>query len=456
MFTQPLDIMNRACQHLGVRQIQIWGENSVTFTELSFAYDKVRRAELQRNVWTFATRRAMLRALTTTSRLLIPATWSATTNYPAGSIVSFADGNGPILLYVALVPGNLNNPPVVKGVPMSSWMPYFGPMAVDQWQPSGATSTTTNILSSGYAVGEHAYIAPGNGFAAVYSSLVMNNQEDPWQVDLWSGSQPYTPGQLVNLSSGGTIYQSLVDLNVGNDPSIVTTASPWIATVTYANGAYVVGSNNIIYKAVTGGNIGHDPTKDNVHWTSTINDTFGNPQTMFAGTWTTTNIGLVQATSNSWLYQAGAQLMPALINYPLNVGPLEQTATLNAFILPFGWLREAPSDPRAGTQAFLGADWSPPMDDWVFENGLLVSSQTVLTVRFVADVLDVSSYDDMFCELLAAQLAIHCWERITNKTGALAMVKAVAKDTIGEARLRNAIEQGPVAETLDLLLACRL
>jgi hypothetical protein len=43
--------------------------------EVSVRYGKVREAELERNVWTFATRRTTLRAIDANTMLLAPALW---------------------------------------------------------------------------------------------------------------------------------------------------------------------------------------------------------------------------------------------------------------------------------------------------------------------------------------------------------------------------------------------
>jgi hypothetical protein len=63
MFQSPVDIANRGMQHIGAVRIGAlgFGELSVQASECGFVYDKVRRAELRRNVWRFATRLCVLR-----------------------------------------------------------------------------------------------------------------------------------------------------------------------------------------------------------------------------------------------------------------------------------------------------------------------------------------------------------------------------------------------------------
>jgi hypothetical protein len=60
-FGSSADIGNRALQHCGVPRMNAalgFSENSQRASETSFAYGKVKRAELGRNIWTFATRRS--------------------------------------------------------------------------------------------------------------------------------------------------------------------------------------------------------------------------------------------------------------------------------------------------------------------------------------------------------------------------------------------------------------
>src|SRR5690242_8352988 len=92
-FTSKTDIGNRALQHCGADRITAFDEDSKRASEVAFVYDKVRVAELQRNVWTFATRRASLRAVDTTTMLLVPALWMPSATYYRGCIVADATGN---------------------------------------------------------------------------------------------------------------------------------------------------------------------------------------------------------------------------------------------------------------------------------------------------------------------------------------------------------------------------
>src|ERR1700730_5333407 len=94
-FNTPTDIGNRAAQHCGAEMMDAvlgFAEISKTARQISFVYGKLRQAELQRRVWTFATRRVVLRARDTNTMRLQPSLWVSTTSYFAGSIVN--DGSG--------------------------------------------------------------------------------------------------------------------------------------------------------------------------------------------------------------------------------------------------------------------------------------------------------------------------------------------------------------------------
>lgn len=129
MFEDEVDIANRACQHVGARRIATMGDNSRQAAEIAFCYDKLRRAELRRSTWRFATRRAMLRAIELTTQRFIPALWDVTTDYVAGQVVQDADGiywmcssdttGGTLGAFVA------GQPPF--------WQQYFGPVWANAW-----------------------------------------------------------------------------------------------------------------------------------------------------------------------------------------------------------------------------------------------------------------------------------------------------------------------------------
>ena len=60
---------------------------------------------------------------------------------------------------------------------------------------------------------------------------------------------------------------SLINLNLGNNPA--SSPAPWSGTTTYALNALVGGSDGVIYQSLVNCNVGHDPTTDfGVNWQS--------------------------------------------------------------------------------------------------------------------------------------------------------------------------------------------
>jgi hypothetical protein len=122
-FRTDIDIANRALQHCGASRIVAFTDDSKNASETQFCYPKVREAELRRNVWTFACRRTMLRAVDTGTMLLDAALYASTTTYFVGSIVADQYNN----LWQSTIQSNLANDPLLTS---SYWEPYFGPLAV--------------------------------------------------------------------------------------------------------------------------------------------------------------------------------------------------------------------------------------------------------------------------------------------------------------------------------------
>lgn len=429
-FLLPVDIANRACQHIGASRIDVtqgFSEVSTQAGEIGFCYDKLRQAELRRNVWRFAIKRAVLRPVDVTTRLLAPSLWAQTTTYFVGSIV--ADSNGT--LWISQIPNNLNNEPISS----SSWAEYFGPLTVMAYD-----STTA------YFAGELVYTAAGNGTYRVYISLVSGNADNPATATAYDATASYLKNQVVTYLS--VAYMSLIDLNTNNTPNLAPALFN-IAT-TYSIGQQVGSSDGVIYTSLANGNVGHDPTISPASWTNTG---VLNP-------WTTVFVG--GSGSLKWLEIGGAEfpfgvgLVTLNIVYPIGAGPSSQSTTRNVFRLPAGFLRKAPRDPKAGSTSYLGASWGLDYDDWLFEGNYIVSSQVdALMFRFVADTVDVAAMDPMFCEGLAARIAVEVCERITQSAEKLQTIASHYKLSMGEARTVNGIETGPEEPPVDNYISCR-
>src|SRR5258706_426556 len=473
-FLSPVDIANRACQHCGVTRISDtlgFTEDSLQSGEISFAYDKLRRAELRRNVWQFAIRKAAIRPIDTTTMFLKPVLWASTTTYGLGAIVS----DSSKYLWQSRAQDNLNNTPGNS----LQWEAYAGPLTVQPYDMTGKT---------GYFAGELVYETPGDGTFAVYMSLLTGNSQDPRQPTTWISTTTYIKDQVVlfyaawasgttyaagagvtlndiayiSLAAGNignspdvsptkwiassiplappyysattnyiignfvtylglkyvaiaagvgnlptnasfwaaqqatTYFASLIDFNLNNSPG--SAPALWAAGTTYATGNTVGGSDGNIYSSIGSSNVGHDPTLTIGFWTNTG---VLNP-------WTTVDPFGTAATA--WL-QIIVALSDLQFAFPIGTGPAVQTTTRNIFRLPANFLRKAPQDPKAGSTSFLGAPSGLMYDDWNLEGSYLISRESApIVIRFVADITDVISFDDMFCEGLAARIAFEVVE----------------------------------------------
>lgn len=518
MFFNSVDIANRACQHIGVPRIANFSEDSRQAAELSFAYDKVRRAELRRNVWRFAIKRTAIRPVGTGTVLISPPLWSSTTTYGFGALVTMSGGS----IWQSLTQDNLNNQPDAA----TTWDKYCGPMTASPFDTTGTT---------GYFAGEIVYETPGDGTYTTYLSLQSGNSQDPRAPSQWAaatqyskdqpvlyysayaagtnyaagqvaryltidyislsntntGNTPptsptkwaivptalapayydstvaYTAGQFVTYlgtnyvcilastgnapsnttywaaQAAGTTYVSLIDFNLNNDPSTAS-ATPWNNLTNYNAGDLAGSSTGLIYRAVTS-NTGADPTTDN--GTNWFNTGILNP-------WTTTN--LFGNANTLWL-QLAVALIDLNIAYPIGAGPSQQSETRNVFRLPAGFLRKAPQDPKAGSVSFMGAPTGLMYEDWNLEGNYLVSRESYpIALRFIADISDVRQFDDMFCEGLAARLALETCEPISQSDEKKMIIQKAYDQIMGEARTVNGIETGPTEPPVDDWISCRV
>lgn len=375
-FSEPLDIMNRALQHCGQSQLASIATVSKNATEVRFAYGKLRRAELRRNVWVFATRRAVMRPVDTTTMRVAPSIYNPGGSYLPGHIVRL----GQEQLYSAAKPVGLGITP--DSVAFDPWAQYSGPLWATPWD-----------VGTTYFAGEMVY-SPEDDTYAVYLSLTSGNDADPTVVPAYDATVLYRLGDTVTLAA--VVYQSNSILNVGKTPGV---DAEWIA--------------------VPGAQIG-------------------------------------QRMGQNWLKLDGATLEDILIAYPLGAGPVRSGNTKNVFPLPYGFVREAPQAPRAGSQSFLGAPSGLDYNDWERENDFIVSSQrTPFVYRYVADIADVAAMDAMFCEGLATRIALEIVETLTQSDSKLKNIGAMYKQFMGEARIINAIEQGSDEPAEDDYITCR-
>jgi hypothetical protein len=362
--------------------------------------------------------------------------YASGTTYAQGAGVLYTDGN----VYASLTNSNTGHTP-----PTSSTNWILLPVLILQTQ--GVPIIGGNIVSlpTSSPVLEWA-----QGTTYSLGAAVMFNGSE------WLSLQNNSTGQFPNVSgstywvavSGGILSMSLIDINLGNSPSSVPAA--WASGTTYATGATATGSDGVIYTSNSNGNVGNDPTLNPTYWTST--------NTLCP--WTTV---FTQGGGNDQWTQIGGSSFPSGValaslnlNWPIGVGPAWDSSTRNMFRLPSGYLDKAPQNPKAGAVSWLGMPGNPVQDDWLLMGNYLVSAtSSPITMRFIADVQDVTQFGDMFCVGLGLSIAEMVCETITNSTAKLASIRVRYKDKMGEARTKNAIEVGYEEPPLEDMIACR-
>lgn len=203
-FQTSVDVGNRALQHVGQPRMTSLTQDYKGAAEVAFCIDKVRKAELQRNVWRFAIKNVALRAIDANTMLLVPAVYDPAKTYVVGSVVSYLG-----TVYLGLAPVPINTNPADNPV---SWQPYYGPLTVSLYDST-----------IGYYSGEVVYTPANANTVHVYLSLASDNTDDPTAVAAYDPAVIYKRGDTVTYLA--TVYQSTQDLNVGNTP---TGAAPWI------------------------------------------------------------------------------------------------------------------------------------------------------------------------------------------------------------------------------------
>lgn len=430
-FQAPVDIGNRGLQHCGVRRIATpdFSEVSKNCSEVSFCYDKLRRAELQRRYWTFAIKRTILRAVDSNTMLLSPALWSPSSTYFVGQIVIDQQGT----FWESIIPNNLGNDPLLT----TFWQPYCGPLGIPLWDSSGSTS---------YFAGELVYTTPGDGTSRVYRSLVDTNTDNPATPSAWVSTTTYFKNQVATFNN--VAYMSLIDLNLNNEPDLAPAL--WSSGTNYSTGQKVGGSDGMIYQSVGSGNVGHDPTTDQgVHWTNTG---VLNP-------WTTSFVG--GSGSVNWLevggleVPAGVALKTLNILYPEGSGPATQYTTRNVFVLPANYLRKAPQNPKKGVP-YLGGPSGVAFDDWLIEGPYLTTwYHGNIVFRFVADITDVSKMHTMFCEGIALRVGLEVCPGLTQSETKAREIAGKYQRWMTEAGEVDAIEEGYIDPPDDDYVTCR-
>lgn len=426
-YLNQVDICNRALQHLGASRITAITDDTKSADACEFCYDKLRLAELERNTWIFATKRAILRAVDSETMVISPPLYSATTYYNPGAIVS--DSNG--IVWVNRTPFNYGLAPGSD----PSWDVYFGPLSVTEYDSTKS-----------YNTGELVYVDGAfAGLTAIYVAM-SNNSDNPATVPAYDATVTYNRGQVVSHSGN---FISLIDLNTANTPA--SSLALWLVGTTYAQNAQVITPDGRIYTSVNNGNVGHQPSPlIGTYWTLASSNPYVQPWLTYTGgasalTWVYVGDGITQELANPGIY------------YPAGTGPSTQTSTSNVYIKPNGFLRKALSDPKQGSASFLGAPSNLMYSDWVMEGNYIVSQDIgPIMVRFVASVTKVTDMSSLFCEALAARMAFEMCEELTQSTDKQVAAAQVYKKAIADARATNAIALGAAEFAMDDYLACRI
>lgn len=421
-FLDTLDIANRACDHMGVAAILDVDEDSVQNAQITRVYDKIRRVELRRNIWTCATRRAVLRSIDTTTRFIAPDLYDETVTYRPGAIVKDANR----MLWQSMEPDNVGNAPATT----SAWEGYFGPLSVSLYDEDES-----------YFAGEMVYQEVEDpGSFAVFLSLESENEDDPTVTTDWDVATTYRRDDVVTYS--GSNWRSKIEVNTGITP--VEPPADWDADAAYVISDTVTASDGYKYTAL-GNTTGDDPAGEAnpSDWT----------RSTLASAWTA--LPEQYSSSMKWL-PIFAALSSARFMYPVGTGPVSNRSLRNVYRLPSGFLRTAPQNAKAGGSSTLGAPTNDIYRDWEYEGNYLVTLDAgPILFRFVADLQEVSSMDDMFCEGLGARLALECISKIAQSSADLKDIAGKYEKFMKEARLVNAIEMGTIEQPLDDYLACR-
>jgi hypothetical protein len=208
-FRTAEDIMNRGLQRCGATRIVTRTEDTKNASACNFVYDKLREAELRRNVWRFAIRKTVLRAITSTVNVTTPAAYSAIVTYAEGDVVTSASE-----VWISNDAGNLNNTP---GPTSTFWTMVVDSKLVTYPVYDAATTYDFNALVS-YG-GETWYsLAPGNigntpSLASPYWVLYFGSRISQHH----DATLSYFAGEIVHLA--GVTYLSLQNDNDDLPPS---------------------------------------------------------------------------------------------------------------------------------------------------------------------------------------------------------------------------------------------
>ena len=218
------DVANRALQRAGASAIAangLWTEDSKNAAELRICYDMIRRSELRRNVWRYATRTELLYAMTDTTNIIGYPTWDALVKYEINDRVL---SNGKTWISIGT---GVNHDPTARTY--DYWTSYFGNDTADVY-----SATETYIIGRQVYSGTTLYISIANDNLG---NLVTDTTYWlPLGVAAWVQFGIYDVGNRVMVS--GVTYVSIKTSNQNNAPASsplwwTVTGSQTLALVSY-------------------------------------------------------------------------------------------------------------------------------------------------------------------------------------------------------------------------------
>lgn len=187
-FLTDIDIINRALQIIRRPGISRRTATSAEAVEMDRVYDQRREVELGTNLWRFATRRVVLRAISTDTDLWTPSAYAAGTTYAVGAIVTYDSQ-----WWQSKVASNLGNTPGLGAY----WRRYTGIDTLEAYDE--------DVM---YFAGE--LVSSGGSY---YLSLVNDNEDnDPPSAGNW-------------LDVGGSVVDLQILYPLGTGPAADTTTS---------------------------------------------------------------------------------------------------------------------------------------------------------------------------------------------------------------------------------------
>jgi hypothetical protein len=235
----------------------------------------------------------------------------------------------------------------------------------------------------------------------------------------------------------------------------------YVAATTYAAGVITTDNdymgNSATWISLQASNTGNTPKSSPLYWAlyhgPVIADTWDSTLTYYTGEIVkksssyylqgslATSLNADPASGSPWITLTGASSTAFFAQGPLTAN--RQSTTLYAYRLPMNYLRIAPQDPKTAGGSFSATSGGMQYSDFEFRGFNVVTSQaSPLIFRFGADVYDVSLMDDMFCEMLAAKMAMNLAEILTQRPGLTQALGGVYQAAMAEARKLNQIETG--------------